>query len=162
MGHVPYANLTNCEGNACTRVWRGQWWTAGYRSSSSIAPKDRRRTRCWKLCVTVAISHPVVEYICTLDIDRCARTQSDIARPRVSTRHVPRDPYQGLLAAIFGNYETLRNRKRKSTRVSLHGIDRSCCSRYVDVVRTIKDLTEEIIVDIEKFLDSNFSFFFIL
>lgn len=33
--------------------------------------------------VTQAISHPVVEYICTLDIDRCARTQSDIAPTRL-------------------------------------------------------------------------------
>lgn len=33
--------------------------------------------------VTPAISHPVVEYICTLDIDRCARTQSDIAPTRL-------------------------------------------------------------------------------
>lgn len=74
------------------------------------------------------------------------------ARNQISRAHAfLRDTHPAILtrglAAIFGNYETLRNRKRKSTRVSLHGIDRSCCSRYVDVVRTIKDLTEEIMVD---------------
>lgn len=100
------------------RVWRGQWWTARYRSSSSIAPKDRRRTRCWKLCVTVAISHPVVEYICTLDIDRCARTQSDIARPRVSTRHASRDPYQGLSRDLRELRDVEKSKKKIHTCLS--------------------------------------------
>lgn len=66
------------------------------RACPGRSQKNPRRARCWKLFrdvyVTRAISHPVVEYICALDIDRCARTRSDIAPTRASLPRIRREP----------------------------------------------------------------------